>query len=263
MLHDLKYVYPVLPAVYNTPFFRVGGSGLANCLFVYGKAIVRADSEHLKLITPTWLNFSIGTYLRGQADKRHYWRLFLHKNEIGGLKKCFLLLFRKKSIIKENGIGDFFVPLLGHSEEIRNYLIEHLYPKVFERVEKADFSDCVAVHVRLGDYPDYLRFPLSWYREKMLKYGAGKRILLFSDGSDDEISDLLKIPNVKRAFFGNAIADIVAMSRCSFIIGSNSSFSAWAAFLGQVPCCFHQLQFGQVLDDPCKQIIEEPFKIKL
>ena len=85
IMKSKKYIYPVLPAVKDLYSFRIGGSGLANCLFVYAKAIVKAEDSKQKIITPTWFNFSIGTYLRRQKDKRHYINIFTP--EISGLKK--------------------------------------------------------------------------------------------------------------------------------------------------------------------------------
>ena len=70
---------------------------------------------------------------------------------------------------------------------------------------------------------------------------------------------LLSIPNVKRVYFGGAIQDIVAISKCYYLIGSDSSFSAWGAFLGQVPCIFYRLQFGPVLNNSKLQIIEHKY----
>ena len=229
---------------------------MANCLFVYAKAIIESHEKGLKLITPTWLNFSLGTYLRGQKDKRHYFGLFNSKDEIRGIKKAFILLFERKNIIVKEGIEDFFSPLLGYSKLINEYFLNHISPSILSRVDSYDFNNCIAVHVRLGDFPEKRRTPISWYKDKIISEMGKRTFLLFSDGSDEELSELLVLPNVRRVFFGNALADIIAMSRCTFIIGSDSSFSAWASFLGQVPCLFNRLQFGTILEDKSNQRIE-------
>lgn len=90
------YIYPKIPAVKTYSFFRVGGNGLANCMFVAARAAVKAKKLKLQFIEPTWFNLSIGTYLRGQKDKRHYLGLFNHYSYIYGLRKAFLLLLGKK-----------------------------------------------------------------------------------------------------------------------------------------------------------------------
>ncbi|MBD5584537.1 MAG: hypothetical protein HDQ88_05600, partial [Clostridia bacterium] len=227
----------------------------------------------IPLITPTWLNLSIGTYIRHQADKRHYSDLFNSNKEISGLKKLWLLATlrstinieefletKNSSIIIVEGIYDFFKPLIGNNEIIRNYLFEHINPNILKQVNSFDFNNSIAVHVRLGDFPEGRRVPMKWYIDEINKHSDSKRILIFSDGKDEELKDILSLPNTKRVFFGGAIQDIIAISKCSYLIGSDSSFSSWGAFLGQVPCVFYRTQFGQILNDDSKQTIVYPTK---
>jgi hypothetical protein len=60
-------------------------------------------------------------------------------------------------------------------------------------------------------------------------------IEIFSDGTDEELASILQLPKVVRANYKNAVADLVAMTRLRLLICSGSSFSAWAAFLGNMP----------------------------
>ena len=117
----------------------------------------------------------------------------------------------------------------------------------------------MAVHVRLGDYPAEHRTPLEWYEAKIqeLSQNGERRFLLFSDGTDEELRCLTSLPNVQRAFFGNAMADIYAISRCRYLIGSDSTFSGWGAFLGQVPCVFFRKHYGKVLRDETNERVED------
>lgn len=48
---------------------------------------------------------------------------------------------------------------------------------------------------------------------------------------------------MERCFFGNAFADLWAISRCKFVIASDSTFSAWGAFLGQRTILFCKRHF--------------------
>lgn len=266
MFMGYRYIYPKLPAVRTNSFFRIGGNGLANCLFVYAKAIVIAYLTGAKLISPTWFNLSIGTYLRRQADKRHYLGLINSSNEIKGIKKVFLLAAKRKTldldafqkkdadILIVEGIYDFFTPLIDHQEVVSNYILSHINKSLLTEIDQFDFNNTVAVHVRLGDFPISRRIPMDWYKKEIAKHKDSK-ILIFSDGTDEELKELLGLSNTQRVFFGGAIQDIVAISRCSYLIGSDSSFSAWGAFLGQVPCSFYRLQFGKVLVESSKQSI--------
>lgn len=258
-----KYIYPKFPALYTTPFFRIAGNGLANCLFVYAKAIVLAHRYNAKIIAPTWFNLTIGPYIRKQKDKRHYLGLFNHKQESSWLNLVFNKTTRDEAefctnggVLIVEGIYDFFKPLLGYGGIVNEYILNHISDRLLDSVYNHDFSNSVAVHIRLGDFPESRRVPMSWYVEKIKEYGKNRNILIFSDGTDKELEQILSLENTRRVYFGGAIQDIIAISRCQYVIGSDSSFSAWGAYLGQVPCCFYRLQFGQILEDCNNQIIE-------
>ena len=252
-----KYVYPKLMAFRDMLFFRIGGSGLANCLFVYARAIQYAHKTGARIITPTWQKFSIGTYIRREKDKRRYVDLFTNENELNGIRKLYAVLLGRPHI--EQGLQNYFSDFINDAEYIRDYIIRHIRPSVKSVVDRYDFRHCIAVHIRLGDYPEEHRTPLEWYRKKIIAKGreGNYRFLLFSDGTDEELRDLMALPNVERVFFGNAIADIYAISKCYYMIGSDSTFSGWGAFLGQVPCVFFRKHYGRVLVDESKEIVED------
>lgn len=251
------FVYPKLMAFRDMLFFRIGGAGLANCLFVYARAIQYAHRTGARLITPTWQKFSIGTYIRREKDKRRYVDLFTTENEITGIKKVNAVLFCHPHI--EQGLQNYFLDFISDADYICSYIINHIRPSVRTVVDSYDFRNCIAVHVRLGDFPEEHRTPLEWYKEKILsKSNEGQyRFLLFSDGTDEELKDLTSLPNTERVFFGNAIADIYAISKCMFLIGSDSTFSGWGAFLGQVPCVFYRKHYGPILQDKEKESVED------
>jgi len=85
-----------------------------------------------------------------------------------------------------------------------------------------------------------LRTPISWFIES-LEYirriaGFPLKAYIVSNGKQEEFKELLSLKNV---FFLNnrsAIVDLLILSKAKILIGSGgSSFSAWAAFLGQMP----------------------------
>lgn len=254
-----KYIYPKLPsAVATTPFFRLSGSGLANCLYVYAHAIVRAQKTGAKILTPTWFNLSFGSYIRHQSDKRHYLGLFTNQFEVSGLKKIIKLWLCSKHVKVIDNMGNYFADILDDVDIIAKYIEQHVVPVHLEKVNSFDFNNCVAVHIRLGDYPKNVRVPITWYKEKIEEKQRERSysFLIFSDGKDEELAELTSIPNVERVFFGNAIADIFAISKCYYMIGSDSTFSGWGAFLGQVPCVFYRKHYGPVLKNSSKEIVE-------
>jgi hypothetical protein len=231
-------------------------------MFVAARAYIIAQTNHWEFVSPTWFKLSIGPYLRGEKDKRHYLGLFV-RHGVSGLKKCCLLMFRKKSvnktIITVDGLGNYFEDLLPHYDLIFSYFTEITRKNILKRVSNEDFSRIVGVHIRLGDYVPSLRIPIDWYKNLVdqinLTFPDRFQFFIFSDGTDQELIDLLKTRNVSRAFLGNALADIWALSRCKFIIGSDSTFSGWGAFLGQVPIIYPKCHYGNVLINRENQLI--------
>lgn len=258
------YVYPKFPAAYNLYYLRIGGSGLANCLFVYARSIALASYYNAKIIKPAWFNISIGTYIRNEADKRHYLGLFSGIDEVSGLEKT--IAFLRCKVVKEGdtfnqndniiivveGLKDYFKSIIPHHKVIKSYIEKHIVNKNLLVINSFDFTNCVAIHVRLGDYGKERRVPLSWYKDIIEKYhkeNPESKMLLFSDGTDEELKDILALVFVKRVYFGSSISDIIAISKCNYLIGSDSTFSAWGAYLGQVPLCCKKLQCSPVLEN--------------
>ena len=215
-----------------------------------------------------WPQIMIGPFLRREADWRIYHNLFKKRpHEIGFLKQ---LLIRSSAIkipetsvkipdIKSSkrniivlfeGFRDFFKPLNGWNEFILQEIRNMTRTQWLKEVDKIS-SLPIAIHIRLGDFRNakkkedfifsgMLRTPISWFIES-LEYirriaGFPLKTYIVSNGKREEFKELLSLKNV---FFLNnrsAIVDLLILSRAKILIGSGgSSFSAWAAFLGQMP----------------------------
>jgi hypothetical protein len=260
------YVYAKLSNI-DLSFVRIGGAGLANCMFMAARAYILSKKNHWTLIDPTWFKISIGPYLRKEKDKRHYYKHF-KKQGVSGLKKISLLIFTKKyrkqktgsnGIVIVEGLENYFKDLLPDYELVYQYFTSIInYNKINTDNIEHD-KPIIGIHVRLGDYVQSLRTPITWYEGIINqindKYNGQCFFHLFSDGTDEELKNLLSIVNVCRVFYGNALADILALSKCNLIIGSDSTFSGWGAFLGQVPVIFPKCHFGNVLVNKERQII--------
>lgn len=73
-------------------------------------------------------------------------------------------------------------------------------------------------------------------------------VYLFFDGADNELTELLRMPDTHRVNFGFVIADILALSRTTVLVASSSSFSMWwASYLGRMPGLWHHGQLRQRL----------------
>lgn len=249
-MRNKLYFYPELSS-YDFGWFRLSGPGLANCLFVAARAYICAVKENGVFISPTWAKFSIGPYLRGESDKRHYVGLFKKCGVTGWRKFCLIIAakFGFGSITKIKGLGNYFEDLREDAEIIRDYINKLILDKALNKVNREELTNSVAVHIRLGDYTSVNRIPISWYVEiinEIHKIAPDREILIFSDGTTSELSEVLRLPRTRLAYYGNAMADIVAISQCALVIASDSTFSAWGAFLGNKPVVFSKRHFPSV-----------------
>ncbi len=165
----------------------------------------------------------------------------------------------KKGKIVIEGLGNYFVELLHDQERVKAFIYSILRREVVSKFENVEFNHVIGVHIRLGDYSSERRTPIDWYetiiKEILSSIGDKYKFFVFSDGQDYELTEILSIPQVEKVFFGNAISDILALSKCELIIGSDSTFSAWASFIEQVPVIFPKRHFGTVLNDSKKEFI--------
>lgn len=255
------YVYPKF-SKNEIPGIRFGGPGLGNLLFIYSRALVFAHEHKYKLIWPTWPSLKIGPWIRHEKDKRFYGDLFCNNiNAVDGINKEKLLLFSHKIPVSEWNAQeqypdktvieyDFFKmsfdELKNYHKLIRNNIIRILKPKS-KQYRRDDFHETINVHIRLGDFSkssdrlsngaNNTRIDIGWYKNIILKVrdciGTDIKVNIFSDGSEEELQEVVSLPNVERKFYGNSIADIMALSESPLMIASGSSFSLWARFLGQ------------------------------
>ena len=79
------YGYPILPK-----------AGLGNMLLVWADCYISCKDLKIKQIAPFWRKLRIGTYLRGERDKREYQRLFTNGKNISGINRLLLLLISNK-----------------------------------------------------------------------------------------------------------------------------------------------------------------------
>ncbi|MCR5575738.1 MAG: hypothetical protein K6F56_01885 [Oscillospiraceae bacterium] len=260
----MTYIYPQF-SDFELPGVRLAGPGLGNLLFIYFGAWQAAKEHGYEMIWPTWFSVKPGAILRREKDLRFYGDLFRNRaGYVDGLQKQRLI--RRRNAIRVNkkqfdfsAVGDGavilysafqmrFGSLVPYAEEIRAEIVRNLSRKSARGLE-GDMSRCVNIHVRLGDFAvnqDALKagknntqIPVGWYAAIVLKLkellGGDVVFNVFSDGTDEQLAELLRLEGVRRVFFGNSLADILALSRAPLMIASGSSFSMWARFLGQ--CC--------------------------
>lgn len=247
-MFNKKYIYPCLSSQ-DWGWFRLSGAGLANTMFVAARAYINAKEQGLEMLSPTWRKWSIGPWLRRERDKRVYSCLFYNKG-ISGFRKLWILKFQKTKLLTYQGNGVHFVDLEPQHELVYEYFREITRPEAIAQVPNVEeLKNCIAVHVRMGDYSANWRIPIEWFKgiiENAQKLNSKSRFLIFSDGTDEELAMLTALPNTERVFYGNAYADMVAISRCKMLVASDSTFSCWGAFLGRVPTLFYRRNFPSI-----------------
>jgi hypothetical protein len=279
-------IYPSLPAKSDLGVLRIAGNGIGNCLYAYFHAVVLAKQHDGQLIAPTWRSLKVGPLLRREFSLRRYGKMFRpHPDEISGLNKAFQLAIgwrRRKRVqirigqpvnilataglmVVQTPIGKFtFAGLHSHREMLRRRLLEIM---IHPPREAPRWGTCnyVAVHIRLGDFKpsqpdqikalkDGLRIPLVWYEAAIRRVRAifpELPVLVFSDGHEHELADILTINGVKLRREPSDVADLLALAQARLLIGSNSTFSRWAAFLGNMPSIW--LKTEQMTERPTSE----------
>jgi len=263
-------VYPFLGTdVADLWFMRLSGCGLGNCFYTYFHAVALAEKYGAKIIAPPWFSLKIGPLLRGERSKRFYWQMFKpYSGDIHGIGKLVTLLrmYRKRVVLKVGepaepvivkGALNFvvssrftFVGLHAHRPAIRQRILGTINDPVPEN-HRWGSGGYIAIHIRLGDFSEVpadtlvseahpspsFRIPLSWYTNltrALRKRYRDKPILIFSDGERKTLAPVLD-QGAELYRSGSDMTDLLAMAGASILVGSNSTYSRWAAFLGNMP----------------------------
>jgi hypothetical protein len=136
--------------------------------------------------------------------------------------------------------------LLGHFQSQKYF--DHALDEVrwyMRMIDEPPPNDYCAVHVRMGDYgvqaspqhpggnPYHPRMEMNYYEPAMAEFGSNQKFLVFSDD----------IPACKKMFGDRVeysegrsyLEDFRLMKTCQHFIIANSSYSAFAAVLGESP----------------------------
>jgi hypothetical protein len=249
------------------------GDGLGNSLLVWARTTIASEQTGLPMLKPVWRRLTSGggwltalkTMFLPDSARRTYGNLFEGGSNWRSSMRDLLVLagarhldesaFRRHISIATapsgsivfvfRNSGEGFEFLWPHRALIQRRFAEMLRPDALRSVQRLAGLR-FACHVRLGDFcatrdPAALaqvnaRLPFAWYAAQIEKVTAawpGVPIEIFSDGTDAELSPLLSRTGVTRANYGSPLADLVAMSRSQLLICSGSTFTAWAAFLGE------------------------------
>ncbi len=222
------------------------------------------------MLAPRWAQLKLGPLMRGESDLRTYHNLFRARpSEVTGLRKAFLNRAVSRAgepqdleslpnnvsnrVITFEGGKDHFQRLNGWDQFLFEQLQSMTRKQWLSRVHKLPEIP-IGMHVRRGDFTEpksesdflssgSLRVPLRWFIDSLNLIrdvlAAPVRAFVVSDGANEELQPLLKTSGVTRVATGSAIGDMFALSQAKLLLASGSSFSAWSAFLGQMPAVSH------------------------
>jgi len=244
--------------VFTFPLFDE--TGLGNKLIVWAKCAAWSRRNGAIMLDPEWDN------RHSEDPGRRYLDLFSPKSRpYRRLRGLALRAFRQISYAKGLTVSErtMIRPVVvtfaglddaeliqGESRYIGQRLLSKINPAY---VLRKQFRPFIAVHVRRGDFQEAsedalrqgfpnARQPIRWYRAviEALREALGEDVpvRLFSDGEDSDLQGLLCLPNTARSGFENPLLDLQAMARAACILGSRSTFTASASYLGQVPTVY-------------------------
>lgn len=248
----------------------VGRAGLGNMLFPWARAEIFADQSGARILAPRWTSIRVGPYLRREPVKRNYIGFFSEPQHVRGLSRLAITLGAKyvaeadrdapndgatslirPTVVVFEGIDGLFEALVKHPDLIRRRLWAMTRQPM--RATGAEHGGrFIAMHIRRGDLtrqrllPEQLAqyTPISWFvgmvravrRHRLL---ASAPIVVFTDGSGDEVRDVLSFDNVHLHRPRTAIADLWALTHANLLFASGfSTFSMWASFLGRMPTIY-------------------------
>lgn len=249
----------------ETGVLRLGGVGLANLLFSWARCSVFCKKTGAVQVFTTWPQFKPKSWTRWESDKRHYCGMFRPlAEEIHGLKKLLTLMSvpwiaeddwngsqEHSALVVFRGLRGYFRNIWGEEGWIREHFLRSVKGGPPSTVAHPQ-SPYIAVHVRLGDHPLYdptvartgnMKLPLSWY-ERAIEFAVSELgwqgdVAVCSDATREELRPILQLPRVRLFRGGSAIEDLIFLSRGVVLIGSASTFSQWAAYLGGRPSIWH------------------------
>lgn len=130
-------------------------------------------------------------------------------------------------------IIEYFKPKSEIQEEINNKIIKL----------RDDYSNIIGVHIRRGDYKNIKRglYCVASQRineilhEYLVVFGKNIENTYFIICSDEKIDlNYFKGLNISQNY-GNSVSDLFLLSKTDLIIGSNSTYGAFASYYGNIP----------------------------
>ncbi len=250
-------------------------AGLGNNLFLWAKGVVFAHVNNCPFYISSWTKLHLGAVKRKENTYRFYFGYF-NKPTISDfitfqlkslncdkkkITNCLEIIDTTKLQSNTIFICDEMPHWKNHFEGIKEY--RHLVKTQFNEMLSNKIKNIlnqrekpfIGVHIRMGDFTKHnpavpfatvgsTRTPLDYFIHLITQirsfYNKDVPVTLFSDGSAQELEELLVLPNVKLSVGELDIVDMLLLSKSRIIIAAaGSTFSAWAGFLADAPMIKH------------------------
>lgn len=235
---------------------------------MWARATVFGACNGYPVITTGWADLKIGPLLRGEKFKRYYFGYFRSERPLQIFRLFYAYAvctpiwepklqrletsFTQKLYVfgQLPRYPDYFKDIREHRDLIRNALWDICSKGVLGDALQAS-PPTVGIHVRRSDFREQaageewesqpnVRTPNEYFIRNIELvrniYGGKISITIYTDAHPDELRDFLTLGNVQISASGNALHDLILLSRARCLILSHgSTFGYWAAFLANAP----------------------------
>ncbi len=227
-------------------------AGLANKLLIWCRAVVFTHNNNIPLddiIVYPWIDFPLKRLFN--RDKRFYSGFFKTNdlaNRIKALPVKSALVNPSLNQLEGNGVNirfekigpfdmDYFAAFRGYEVVIRkafNHIISDTIQSQVASEKKCD----IALHVRRGDFGGDLATPVGDFLRILelirSRFTYMPLVFIFTDGTAEDVAELLALPNTKLITGNSALYDLLLMSKAKVIVPSiRSTFSYFASFVSE------------------------------
>jgi hypothetical protein len=214
-----------------------------------GASVTRGGIDYTKALNKIWLcnNFINDKSEINLLKYRIYYKNSFKKIYGNSLDEAKLITSDNSVIIFKFNVNHNFIDLQGYQEEILNYLLQITRSSEKLFLERFNNKDFIGLNIRTGnDFVNYnnekkngfYKTSLKWFINSIKvirkQYGDLPGYII-SDGGIKELGEILKEDNLFLIDTKTAISDLLLITKAKVLLGSgNSTFSAWASFLGRM-----------------------------
>ena len=258
-----NYVFIKLPSVLRIGGIRAGGPGLGNLLFVISRGYVESVKNKCSIYPVPLIQIKPGAVIRRENDFRTYWNIVFKdfkNNKTQRLKVLLYLLFgsgmlswlinmssgKKDKAIVVSGLGKYFNDYINHDDEVRFFINKNIEHSLFNLKNSTNKSlnvdlnmDYGVIHIRKGDFVDIWQADDDWYAKGLIfalnTIHKVDKVYIITDDLDKSKEIISMCKNEFKnssVFYGEALECLYLMSKAEFVVGNNSTFSAWGSYLG-------------------------------